>query len=579
MLLSERLTFPMQFDFTPNPALFYFPRLVLLATISLLSSLAVRAAAPAAINILPAGSFDAVRQTYVPWAGVDASNNIHGVDGLQWMVSDAGGIVKAPFGSSIAVADLNGDGKKDLVVADSYGYFWYFVNTGTPQAPAFTQGEVIPIWLGEQASQDNHTEALSDVVPRIQLVDFSGTGKLDVVAGTYAGKLFHIPNIGSSAQPNFRPTLQLDTMLVNTHRRGALWCNYLAPLFTTAFNGGGGSTSVMDLLTGEGTYSANSIWFLHNTDTNDHPTFDEDPEHFKRLIPGMGLEQLAPQVVDWNNDGKADVLSGDRTGYINLFLNNSTDPSKPTFAPGVHVKIAGQEKMGSSITVTVCDLSGNKLPNLLIGKEDGTLMYAVNHGTLGNPQFTTPATPLKGVLPPDYHYTQPTLWRKWGAFGAPYEMLGITNPSLEPGFKFPEGETTRNALRFWVWPYKNIYFQRYYPPEENEWNQHVIRCNAGLTIKMNTRYRLHFWVMAPQNSVNGFRYSMWTTGRPEMKWVPPNVNGDIDTSSQWTEVTREFKISNEDDPTIKQYGYQFEFDFHGQEPFYLDDVRIDQLPD
>jgi len=567
----------MHSDITPNFAPLRLPRLVLLAAIFLLVSLAVRAATPpAAGNILPAGSFDAVMQTYVPWAGVDGQNNIHCIDGAQLMVNDSGHIVKAPFGSSVAVADLNGDGKPDLILADPYGFFWYFPNTGTPQAPAFTQGEVVPIWLGEQATEDNHTEALSDVVPRIQLVDFSGAGKLDVVAGTYAGRLFHIPNIGSSAQPNFRPTLSLDTLMINTHRRGLLWCNYLAPCFTTAFNGGG---NVFDLLTGEGTYSANSIWFLHNTDTNDHPSFDEDPEHFKRLIPGMGLEQLTPQIVDWNGDGKPDVITGDRTGYIDVFLNNSVDPSKPTFAPGVHVKIAGVEKLGNSITVTVCDLSGNKLPNLLIGKDDGTMMYAVNHGTPGNPQFTTPATPLKGVLPPTYHYTKPTLWNKWGAYGAPYEMLGVTNPSLEPGFKFPDGVTVKNALRFWVWPYKNLYFPRYYPPEENEWNEHVIRCATGLTIKMNTRYRLHFWVMAPQNSVNTFRYNIFDGGRPDQKWQPPGINGEIDSSSQWTEVTREFNIRNDPDPTIKQYGYSFEFRFHGQEPFYIADLRIEQEAD
>jgi hypothetical protein len=542
----------------------------------LLSSFAVHAANSASeVNILPAGSFDAAVQTYVPWAGVDGSNNIHGINGHQIEVDDTGHIVSASFGASIAVADLNGDGKSDLFVADSYGYFWYFPNTGTPQSPAFTQGEVAPIWLGEQGA-DGNTEALDNVVPRIQLVDFSHDGKLDVVAGTYAGKLFRIPNIGTSAEPNFQPTLQPDNLLINTHRRGALWCNYLAPCFTTAFNSGG---NVFDLLAGEGTYSANSIWYLHNTDSNDHPLFDEDPEHFTRLIPGMGLEQLTPQVVDWNGDGKPDVITGDRTGYIDVFLNNSTDASKPTFAAGEHVKIAGVEKIGNSITVTVCDLTGNKLPNLLIGKDDGTLMYAVNHGAPGNPQFTMAAMPLKGVLPPTYHCMRPTLWNKWGAFGVPYEMLGVTNPSLEPGFKFPDGVTVKYALRFWVWPYKNLYFPRYYPSEENEWNEHIVHCAAGLTIKMNTRYRLHFWVLAPQNSVANFRYRIYTWGRPEMKWIPPGVSGDIDSSSQWTEVTREFNIHNDPDPTIKQYWYQFEFRFRGQEPFYLADLRIEQLPD
>ena len=563
----------MQTVSSPIAAVSRVARLIPLACFLLVCSALAAEAETLGTNILPSGSFESVTPTYVPWAGVDGENNIHGIDGKQWMVGDTGGIAQAPFGASVAVADLNGDGKKDLILADSYGYFWYFPNTGTPQNPAFTQGEVIPIWLGEQATEDNHSEALDQVVPRIQLVDLSNTGKLDVVAGTYAGKLFHIPNIGTASQPNFRPTLSLNTMLINTHRSGMLWCNYLAPYFTTAFGGG----NIYDLLVGEGTYSANSIWFLHNTDTNDHPTFDEDPGHFKRLVPGMGLEQLNPQVVDWNNDGKPDIISGDRTGYIDLFLNNSTDSSNPTFAPVQHVLIAGQEKIGKSITVTVCDLSGNKLPNLLIGKEDGTLVYAVNHGTPGNPQFTTPATPLKGVLPPTYHYTKPSLWWKRGAFGAPYEMLGVTNPQLEPGFTFPEGVTSTYALRFWVWPYKNQYFQRYYPPEENDWNKHIIKDNQGVTLKMNTNYRMHFWVLAPENSVTDFKYSLTDGGQRPDKWTPPGVFGDIESGSQWSEVTRDFNISNSPDPTVKQYGYTFNFEFKGQSPFYVDDLEIQEV--
>jgi hypothetical protein len=562
----------MQSEFSPNPARLRGGRLIPLAFLwlGLLSHPA--SAEDQGVNVFSPGQFDTVVQTYVPWVGVDSSNNLHGFVGQQILVDDSGRITKAPFGSSVAVGDFNGDGKNDLIVADSYGYFWYYPNSGTAQSPAFTQGEVAPIWLGEQPTEENHSEALENVVPRIQAIDLTGTGKLDIVAGTYAGRLFHVPNIGSSAQPNFRPTINLDSIVVGTHRRGALWCNYLAPFLTTAFGGG----NIYDLLVGEGTYSANSIWFLHNTDTNDHPAFDEDPTHFKRLIPGMGLEHLAPQVVDWNNDGKPDILTADRTGHINLYLNNSTDSSNPTFAPGQHVRIAGQEEMGGAITVTVCDLSGNKLPNLIIGKEDGTLLYAVNHGTPGNPQFTTPATPLKGVLPPNYSYMQPTLWRKWGVWGAPYEMVGVTNPQLETGFKFPEGEKTAYALRFWVWPHNDLYFQRFYPAEENVWNEHVVHCVTGFTLKMNTSYRLHFWVLAPQNSVTHFRYVIGDEGRPGRKWTPPGVTGDIDSGSQWSEVTRDIRIDNDPDPTLKQYGYHFEFRFQGQEPFYIDDLRIDE---
>jgi hypothetical protein len=221
-------------------------------------------------------------------------------------------------------------------------------------------------------------------------------------------------------------------------------------------------------------------------------------------------------------------------------------------------------------------LSGNHLPNLLIGRDDGTVLYAVNSGTPGNPIFNTPALPLKGVLPPTYHYVRPTLWSKGGAFGAAYELLGVTNPQLEPGFSFPDGVKSRYALKFWVWPYKNQFFQRYYMPEETGLTEHVINCSQGVTIKMNTRYVLHFWIMSPQDSVSSFRFALIDGGRPDQKWTPPGVSGDAGTSSTWTEVTKTFRIDNDPDPTIKEYGYGFEIRFQGQSTFYIDDLEIQE---
>jgi hypothetical protein len=132
-------------------------------------------------NILSTGSFDNVTPTYVPWAGVDDNGNIHGIEGKQIAVGDDGTIQDYAFAPSVAVGDLNGDGKPDLVLADSRGFFWFFPNSGTAHKPVFTQGEVIPIWLGEERV-DLNTEGVDDVVPRIQLVDFDNNKRLDIVA-------------------------------------------------------------------------------------------------------------------------------------------------------------------------------------------------------------------------------------------------------------------------------------------------------------------------------------------------------------------------------------------------------------
>jgi hypothetical protein len=520
-------------------------------------------------NILPELNSGTVQPTYVPWAGVDDKGNIHGIDGKQFAVGDDGNINLTPFGPGVAVGDLTGHGKQDLVLADSFGFFWFFPNSGTPQKAAFTQGEVIPIWLGQDRTGWG-TGGVNTFVPRIQLVDFANNKRLDIVAGTDTGALYHIPNVVAATQPNFQPTLHSDSLLINTHKNGVLWCNYLAPCLTNLF----GSKTVLDLVMGEGTYSANSIYLLRNTGTTAAPSFNED--HLQKIIPGMGLEQLTPVVIDWNNDGKPDIICGDRTGYLNLFLNNSTDPKNPTFAPGTHIKVAGVEKLGDSITVALGDLTGNHLPNLLIGTADGTVLYALNTGTLGAPVFNTPATPLKGVLPPTYHYVSPQDWVKVEASGAPDELLAAVNPQLDPGFAFPEGENSKYALKFYVWPVTNTYFPvRYYPPVENYYSGHRVETAHSFTIKLNKTYRLHFWIKAA-TSIPDFTYELYAEYSIRMGFRGYHIINPANVGTKWTEVSQEFTINNPDDKTVTTWSYLLRLRFTGQPTLYIDDVQIQE---
>ena len=50
----------------------------------------------------------------------------------------------------------------------------------------------------------------------------------------------------------------------------------------------------------------------------------------------------SPFVVDWDNEGKKDLLVGDAEGHINLFLNSGTD-SDPTLTAGVKIHANGAE--------------------------------------------------------------------------------------------------------------------------------------------------------------------------------------------------------------------------------------------
>jgi hypothetical protein len=530
-------------------------------------------------NLISTGNFDGYKTAANPWAGVDLFGNIHGLNGAQKAVNDSGTIYNAAFGPSVAVGDLNGDGKPDLVLADSRGFFWYFPNTGTPQKPVFTQGNVLPIWLGERRIR-YFTEGYDNVVPRIQLIDLHGSGKLDIVAGNYSGKLFYIPNIGSPQQPKFAITQNIDALTIKTHSGGTLWCNYLAP-FLYNWTGRG----VLDLVMGEGTYSANSIYLLSNQASTVDPLFNETNR--QKIIPGMGLEQLTPTIVDWNNDGKPDILTGDRTGGLTLYLNTSTDQAHPTFAAGQPVNIGGQTKFGAFTTVTVADLTGNKLPNLIIGNDQGNLLYATNQGSLGSPSFPSPAVPLKGINPYP-KILQSTQWVQAQPAGVPYELVVCTNPQLEPGLTFPAQLKAKYALKFFRYPIVNpIAPEGYYPPVEDEPNMHLLRSSAPVALLMKTRYRVHIWIKADQN-ISNLSYQVYNQHLAGNREETVTAVGPLQASADWSESTTTFTVEKNffegreaagdlpDKLGDGPYSFNFFIKFVGQGTLYLADLSIEK---
>jgi hypothetical protein len=513
-----------------------------------------------------------------PWAGVDStSGNLRLPLGAQFMVNDNGDIVKnSPFSPSIAVGDLNGDGLPDLVVADGRGYIWFYPNVGTKTKAAFSHGEIIPIWFGSTDILTDWSNS-NNVVPRIQLVDFNNDGKLDLVVGTYVGRLYLMPNVGSPTKPEFRQPTSIDALEVPTHTDHLLWCNFLAPdLYAW------GTQGVMDLIMGEGTYSANSIYLFRNQGGAGNYVFDE--KHKQKIIRGNGSEHLTPRVIDWNGDGKPDIISGERSGYINLYLNTTTDPANPTFADGQRVKIGSQEQFGQLTTLEVADLNGNHLPNLLFANTSGQIFYATNTGTPGHPVFTTPPEPLKGVNP--YPRTFRALnWTLSVPFGTPYEMLVATSADIEKGFQPPPDHKGKFAMRAYVYTPQTTWFNGRYVPDPSAFsslntasqfhNEHAITYDPALNIQTDTRYQLDFSgkvdgeIQNPRFDVYGFQIL------PTGKQVESKFDQNVQLSGSWSKISEGFTV-----PSLspKQPGIvvrmRFSFRWTGQGSIYIDDVVL-----
>jgi hypothetical protein len=100
--------------------------------------------------------------------------------------------------------------------------------------------------------------------------------------------------------------------------------------------------------------------------------------------------------VDWDDDGRADLLAGDSDGYVLLFRNLGP-AARPVFAPpvalqadGVPIKVWGEEPEGRAAgyaRVDVADWDGDGRKDLFVADARGWLTFFRNAGGRGAPRL------------------------------------------------------------------------------------------------------------------------------------------------------------------------------------------------
>ncbi len=217
--------------------------------------------------------------------------------------------------------DWNKDGKQDLIAGDTKGQVTLFLNTGTPGKPELAAG--VPIESEGKPISGKQTvfkikKSLAEIYSMIHVADWNGDGLDDLLVGHQSIILFY-KNIGTAREPKMAAPVKIEPPT-------GQWPSRPSP-YVVDWDGDG----VQDLLVGVdyGLPDVKAPFFFRNAGTNQEPKLEQG---VPLKLEGEDFDKgylLRLGVADWNNDGKMDLLVGNRctvgpdrkiTGNVWLFL-------------------------------------------------------------------------------------------------------------------------------------------------------------------------------------------------------------------------------------------------------------------
>ena len=120
-------------------------------------------------------------------------------------------------------------------------------------------------------------------------------------------------------------------------------------------------------------------------------------------VPAIGCLGVFPRVFDWNQDGKQDLVLGLADGTIEVLLNENT-AAEPRFGTPTLVQVGppgGQTTcdVGDRATFALVDWNNDGRTDLVLGGLDGKVHVLLNEAAAGVPDFRSDTIVLDGANP------------------------------------------------------------------------------------------------------------------------------------------------------------------------------------
>jgi len=308
-------------------------------------------------------------------------------------------------GNTLIIVDTDGDGNKDLL-------FGFVTCQNLARIRGVGPNGSNARFVGFDSLFPASKPVLFPAFPAVFWEDVDGDGQRDLIASPnvsfnenngfdFRASGWFYKNVGNNRKPDFR-FIQADFLQSDMLDLGENAAPALADL-----DGDGD----LDMLVGfAGTPTSSGyragLWQFENRGTPQNPAFVLVTTNYLDLAQTLNLINVRPQFVDLDGNGNTDLVvtgnKGDaRNGGVEIraLLNAAPKGAAVRFdlSRAVNWPIPGNVSIDERFNVVDVDRDG--LPDLLIGKNGGTISYYRNAGSVAAPVFQLRNQQYGGLVP------------------------------------------------------------------------------------------------------------------------------------------------------------------------------------